>query len=246
MKCHLSGRETPIDKLFVLYYPPTMAHYDWDKSVFAAARASEALRQTRDSLKTFYWRYVAGPKLPVGLTVGVVGVVLGYWWIQSINAEGVDLGFFRKYVVPLMATVFLLSGLARVRAFLRRSKLWKARGRKTVADELQAIEDEMAKLPEDPTAEQGASFLRRRCPDVISELAFEGRYFHADTYLDFVLYPQLRNPRQREELPDKHSLYRDAYYVGELVYDGWRLFHHDTRELVDPRFVGSGGRRGVI
>ena len=26
MKCHLSGRETPIDKLFVIYYPPTMAH----------------------------------------------------------------------------------------------------------------------------------------------------------------------------------------------------------------------------
>ncbi len=246
MKCHLSGRETPIDKLFVIYYPPTMAHYDWDKSVFAAARAGEALRRTRDSLKSFYWHFVAGRKLPVGLTVGVMGVVLGYWWIQSISAEGVDLGFFRKYVAPLMAAVFLLSGLGRVRAFLKRLKLWKTRGRKTVSDDLKAIEDEIANLPEDPTAEQAASFLRRRCPDVISELALEGTYFHADTYLDFVMYPHLKNPRQRDELPDKHSLYRDAYYVGELVYDGWRLFHHDTRDLADPRFVGSGGRRGVI
>ena len=69
-----------------------MAHYDWDKSVYAAARAGEALRQTRDSLRLFYWRFVASRKLPVGLIVGVVGVVLGYWWAQSINAEGVDLG----------------------------------------------------------------------------------------------------------------------------------------------------------
>ena len=246
MKCHFSGRETPTAKLFVLYYPPTMAHYDWDKSVYAAARAGEALRHTRDSLRLFYRRFVASRKLPVGLTVSVVGVVLGYWWVQSINAEGVDLGFFRKYVVPLMAAIFLLSGLSRVRAFLRRHILWKTRGRKTVKDELKVIEKEMAKLPQDPTAEEAASFLRRRCPDVISELALAGTYFHADTYLDFVMYPQLRNPSRREELPDKHSLYRDAYYVGEFVYDGWRLFHQDTRELVDPRFVGSGGRRGVI
>ena len=49
-----------------------------------------------------------------------------------------------------------------------------------------------------------------------------------------------------EELPDKHSLHRDAYSVGDLVYDNWRIFHKDDREVEDPRFVGSGGRRGVI
>lgn len=246
MRCHLSGRETPTDKLFVLYYPPPMVHYDWDKSVYATARAGEALRQTKASLKSFYWRFTVSWKLPIGLTVVLVGMTLGYLWIQSITGQKLDLSFFQKYAMPLMTTVFLLSGFARLRDFLMRYRMWKTLGRQTVNEELHAIEDALAQLPEDPTAEQAASFLRRQCPDVISELAFEGTYFHADTYLDFVMYRHLRNPSKREDLPEKHSLNRDAYYVGEIVYDGWRLFHQDTREVVDPRFVGSGGRRGVI
>ena len=101
-------------------------------------------------------------------------------------------------------------------------------------------------MPEDPTAEQAAVVMRRQCPGVVSELAFDGSYFHAFTYMDFVMFPQLRNPASQEELPDRHSLNRDAYYVGDLVYDHWRLFHKDDRELADPRFIGSGGKRGVI
>ena len=66
------------------------------------------------------------------------------------------------------------------------------------------------------------------------------------TYLDFVMFSELKHPASKEELPDKHSLNRDAYYVGDLVYDNWRIFHKDDREVEDPRFVGSGGRRGVI
>jgi hypothetical protein len=30
------------------------------------------------------------------------------------------------------------------------------------------------------------------------------------------------------------------------VYDGWRMFQRDRRDFSDPRFAGSGGRRGVI
>jgi hypothetical protein len=47
-------------------------------------------------------------------------------------------------------------------------------------------------------------------------------------------------------LPAGHNLNRDAYYVGNIVYDGWRMFQRDRRDFSDPRFAGSGGRRGVI
>jgi hypothetical protein len=111
---------------------------------------------------------------------------------------------------------------------------------------LRAIEAEISKLPQDPLADEAAVVLRRACPDVLSELAFAGTYFRAFTYLDFVMYPQLSHPQRREDLPANHNLNRDAYYVGDIVYDGWRMFSRDRRDFSDPRFAGSGGRRGVI
>ena len=246
MKCCFSQTEVPTDKLFVLYYPPTMVHQKWEKSVYAAARARDALRVTVSQLRAFFKNYVVGKKLPGGLAIGAVGLVIFAHWLQSANVSWDDLGFFRKYVQLLVALVLVLFGSFRLRRFLRRLRAWKLKGRETVRRELQDIEEQIGKMPADPTAEQAAIVMRRECPDVISELAFDGSYFHAFTYMDFVMFPQLKNPGSAQELPDKHSLNRDAYYVGDLVYDNWRLFQKDDRDLVDPRFVGSGGKRGVI
>jgi hypothetical protein len=246
MKCCFSQSEVPTDKLFVLYYPPTMVHQKWEKSVYAAARARDALRVTAMQLRTFFKNYVVGKKLPGGLAVGAVGLVIFAHWLQSASVSWEELGFFRKYVQLLLALGLLSFGSFRLRRFLRRLRAWKLKGRETVGKELQEIEAQIAKMPEDPTAEQAAVVMRRECPDVVSELAFDGSYFHAFTYMDFVMFPRLKNPGSPQELPDKHSLNRDAYYVGDLVYDNWRLFQKDDRDLVDPRFVGSGGKRGVI
>jgi hypothetical protein len=246
MTCCFSGSEVPTDKLFVLYYPPTMVHQKWEKSVYAAARARDALRVTASQLRTFYKNYVVGKKLLTGLAIGAVGLVIFAHWLQSASAFWDELGLFRKYVQLLLALTFVSFGSFRLRRFLRRLRAWRLKARETVGKELQEIEEQIAKMPEDPTAEQAAVVMRRPCPDVVSELAFEGSYFHAFTYMDFVMFPQLKNPGSAQELPDKHSLNRDAYYVGDLVYDNWRLFQKDDRDLVDPRFVGSGGKRGVI
>lgn len=247
MKCCFSGQETPTSKLFLLYYPPTMAHEKWDKSVYAAARAGEALRQTVKRLRTFFWRYVVGPKLVAGIVIGLAGLVLFALWLDMASNAWQDAGFFQRYVQLLFALLLVSFGAFRLRRFLRRFRRWRKEGRNTVAREIEEIEKEITAIrDEDPTAEQAASVMRRRCPEIISQLAFDGTYFHAFTYMDFVLYPQLKHPASREELPGAHSLNRDAYYVGDVVYDHWRLFHKDDRELEDPRFAGSGGRRGVI
>ncbi len=246
MKCCFSQSEVPADKLFVLYYPPTMVHQKWEKSVYAAARARDALRVTASRLRKFFGNYVVGKKLLAGLAIGVAGLVIFAHWLQGASASWDELGFFRKYVQLLVALALVSFGSLRLRRFLLRLRAWRLKGRETVGKELQEIEEQIAKMPEDPSAEEAAAVMRRQCPGVVSELAFDGSYFHAFTYMDFVMFPQLRNPVSQEELPDKHSLNRDAYYVGDLVYDHWRLFHKDDRELVDPRFIGSGGKRGVI
>jgi hypothetical protein len=214
--------------------------------VYASARAREALKQVVHGLKTIYWKGVVGNKLLPGLLAGVVGLVCLGVWALTLARDGTGAGFLRVFLLPFAGLVLLIFARLRVRAFLRRTALWKSEGQSVVAQELSAVEAEIAKMPQDPSAEQAAVVLRRPCPSVVSEIAFDGSYFRAFTYMDFVMYPQLRHPRAEGELPTKHSRNRDAYYVGDLVYDGWRLFQKDQRDLEDPRFAGSGGRRGVI
>ena len=246
MTCCFSGEEVPTEKLFVLYYPPSMAHHGWDQSVYAAAHAKHALAAAVSSLQAFHWRYVVGTRVWLGVALALAGLLLFGVWLAAVVANWPTAGFAMRYVLPSVALMVTAVGLQRVRAFLRRRRRWRAVGRQTVEEELRAIEAEIAKLPDDPLAEQAAAVMRRPCPDVLSELAFEGAYFRAFTYLDFVMYPQLTHPRRREELPAGHNLNRDAYYVGDIVYDGWRMFQRDRRNFSDPRFAGSGGRRGVI
>lgn len=245
MICCFSKQEVPTDKLLLLYYPPSMAHHSWDHSVYACARAREALAEVRRCLRSLYPRYVVGSKFLVGLGVGLAGLLLlgGWAWLLATKESA---GFAVRWLLPLAGAILFLFGWIRFRGFRRRSHLWKNKGKAVAAEELRAIDEAIAAMPDDPTAEQAATVLRRQCPEVLSEITFHGTYFRAFTYLDFVMYPQLRHPAKREELPDKHSLNRDAYYVGDIVYDGWRMFQKGQRELADPRFAGSGGRRGVI
>ncbi len=246
MTCCFSGEEVPTEKLFVLYYPPSMAHYGWDQSVYAAAHAKHALAAAVRNLRSFHGTAVVGKKIWLGVGFAVVGLLLFAAWLVTAVARWPQAGFAERYLLPFLALMVTGFGLQRVRAFLRRRRRWNEVGRRTVEEELSAIEAEIARLPDDPTAEEAAVVLRRPCPDVLSELAFEGVYFRAFTYLDFVMYPQMSHPKRREELPTGHNLNRDAYYVGDIVYDGWRMFQRDRRDFSDPRFVGSGGRRGVI
>jgi hypothetical protein len=246
MTCCFSGEEVPTEKLFVLYYPPSMAHHGWDQSVYAAAHAKHALAAAVGSLRSFHGRYVVGKKVWLGVALAIAGLLLFGVWLVTTVADWPAHGFGMRYVLPFVALLVTAFGFQRVRAFLRRRRRWLTVGRQTVEEELRAIEAEIAKLPDDPLAEQAAAVMRRPCPDVLSELAFEGAYFRAFTYLDFVMYPQLSHPKRREELPSSHNLNRDAYYVGDIVYDGWRMFQRDRRDFSDPRFAGSGGRRGVI
>lgn len=246
MTCCFSGEEVPTEKLFVLYYPPSMAHHGWDQSVYAAAHARHALAAVVSGLRSFHWRYVVSKKFWVGLALAAAGLTLFGVWLATVGSNWASHSFALRYVLPGVALIVTALGFQRVRAFLRRRRRWHETGRQTVEEELRAIEAEIAKLPDDPLAEQAATVMRRPCPEVLSELAFEGAYFRAFTYLDFVMYPQLGHPKRREELPANHNLNRDAYYVGDIVYDGWRMFQRDRRDFSDPRFVGSGGRRGVI
>ena len=246
MKCCFSGQEVPTEKLFVLYYPPSMAHQGWDHSVYAAARARNALAAAVKGLRSFHRQYVVGKTLWTGLAFLAAGLLLfGLWFVIAVT-NWPAAGFPLKYLLPLLATALTAVGLLRLRAYWLRQRLWRTSGQSVVDEELRAIEAEIAKLPEDPLADQAAVVLRRPCPDVLSELAFAGTYFRAFTYLDFVMYPQLSHPQRREDLPNSHNLNRDAYYVGDVVYDGWRMFQRDRRDFSDPRFAGSGGRRGVI
>ena len=246
MKCCFSGRETPAEKLFILYYPPAMVHQKWEKSVYAAGRAGETLRETTDRLRGFLGRYVVGRKLIPALVLGVAGLVLFAVWVEMAGTSWGQAGFLRRWGLLFFALIFLSFASFRLRRFWRRARRWRETVRDTVRAELEEIEKQIEQIPDDPTAEEAADVMRRRCPEVLSQIAFDGTYFHAFTYLDFVMFSELKHPANQEELPDKHSLNRDAYYVGDLVYDNWRIFHKDDREVEDPRFVGSGGRRGVI
>ena len=246
MNCCFSGKDIPTDKLLILYYPPSHVHYDWDKSVYAAARAGEALKSLTESLRSFRKRFVMGSKPLTGFLLAAVGLLLLVHWVLSVVMNWSESGFFFRYIEPLAAAIFLLFARFRIGALMRRRRRWNEEGRQTVDDELAQIREAISGLPDDPSAKEAAVVMRRKCPDVISELAFDGSYFRAFTYMDFLFFPQLKHPKAKQELPDKHSLNRDAYYVGNTVYDGWRLFHKDQPELIDPRFAGGGGRRGVI
>lgn len=246
MNCSFSGQKVPTDKLFVLYYPPSMAHHNWTKSVYAAARAREAVDATLDELRNFHKRYVLGKTLPWHMGLGALGLALvGYWvWVLATSWE--TAGFLSAFVAPFVGIVLLLFARFRYKDYVARRDLWSESAEALVASELEAIEALRKDLNKDPTAEEAAPLLRRECPEELSEIAFQGAHFRAFTWLDFVLFPKLKNPTSKEELPSGHSLNRDAYYVGEVVFDSWRTFHRDRRNIIDPRFVGSGGRRGVV
>jgi hypothetical protein len=246
MTCSFSGQEVPTDKLFVLYYPPSMAHQNWTKSVYAAARAREASNAVQDELENFYARYVTRPHLALHMAIGALGLALIGWWLYVLATSWQSASFLTAFVFPFAGAVLLVFARAKYKAYSERKRLWKDGGKAAVESELKEMRALAAKLPADPTAEEAAPILRREAPETLSEIAFQGQHFRAFTYLDFVLFPRLKSPMDKGELPEKHSLNRDAYYVGEIVYDSWRTFHRDRREVVDPRFVGSGGRRGVI
>jgi hypothetical protein len=223
-----------------------MAHQNWTKSVYAAARAREAANAALDELKNFYPRYVTRPNLALHLGIGALGLVLIGIWLWVLATSWQSASFLTAFVFPFAGAVLLVFARAKYQAFRERKRLWDESGKAAVESELNEMRSLAAKLPADPTAEEAAPVLRREAPESLSEIAFQGQHFRAFTYLDFVLFPRLKSPVDKGELPEKHSLNRDAYYVGEIVYDSWRTFHRDRRDLVDPRFVGSGGRRGVI
>ena len=246
MNCSFSGLPVPTDKLFVLYYPPAAAHETWDRSFFAAARAREALAAIVDELEHFFRRYVITGKLAAGIAACLLGIALGAYWGISAWSDWDAMGSASRYGLPLLALASLLFGRSRVRAFLHRWKVWRDECRETVDNELAAMRRVMEGIPTDPDAEEAAAIMRRECPDMVSAIAFYGTNFNAFTYMDFILSPKLKHPSERKDLPAQHSPYRDAYYVGDVVYDNWRMFNQDHRTLADPRFVGSRGRRGVI
>ncbi len=246
MICSYSGRPVPTEKLFVLYYPPGATHETWDKSVFAAARAREALKAAVEELESFHSRYVVSGKFIPGLLAAVAGLaILGFWTFRVFGSDG-ETGVLIRYFLPFVGVILLAFGRFRLKAFLNRLNAWTTSGKQTVKAELEAIKARLKELPDDPDAEQASDLMRRECPEVVSAIAFQGANFRAFTYLDFVLFPKLKHPSKKEELPGDHSMYRDAYYVGDVVYDGWRVFQKDRRGIDDPRFAGSAGKRGVI
>ena len=246
MVCSFSGKPIPTDKLFVLYYPPAAAHEKWNKSFLAAARAREALSTTCEHLQCFFLRYVVTSKIVPGALAASAGLALLAAWVLPALSGWSEMGFASRYLLPLPGLALILFGKGRLGAFLERWRIWRQGCRHQVATEYAAIREIMDGLPDDPDAEEAAVVMRRECPDALSAIAFQGNNFKAFTYMDFVLSPKLRHPGHRAELPPMHSLFRDAYYVGEVVYDNWRMFHKDRRTVADPRFVGSEGRRGVI
>lgn len=246
MNCSFSGQPVPTEKLFILYYPPAAAHETFDKSSFAAARAREALAAIRESLESFFPRFVVTRSIVPGIVALLAGVAAAAAWGAWAVGSWSDAGFAARYLPPLLALILIQIARSRLRAFRYRLRVWRDSCESAVQTELAEIREAIDGLPDDPDAEEAAVIMRRECPGVISDLAFFGRNFRAFTYMDFVLSPRLRHPADEAELPKRHSRYRDAYYVGEVVYDNWRMFHKDRRWPADPRFVGSGGRRGVI
>lgn len=246
MTCSYSGRSVPKEKLFILYYPPSAAHETWDKSAFAAARAREALQAAVAALESFHSRYVISGKFYPGVSAALAGVAMLGFWAFRLFTFGSETGVLVRYCLPFGGLILLGFGRFRIKAFLERLRAWKTLGKETVKTELAAIHASLLELPDDPDAEEASHLMRRECPAVISEIVFQGANYRAFTYLDFVLFPKLKHPTRKEDLPDQHSFYRDAYYVGDIVYNGWRVFLKDRRGIEDPRFVGSGGKRGVI
>ena len=246
MNCSFSGRPVPTEKLFILYYPPAAAHETLEKSFYAAARAREALAALLGSLESFFMRFVVTRSVVPGILALVAALAILATWGVSVYRGWSDVGFAMRYLPPLAALVLIQMARSRLGAFRYRLGVWRSACKQAVANELEAIGGIMADLPPDPDADEAAAIMRRECPAVMSEVAFHGNNFRAFTYMDFVLSPNLRHPDDEAELPQMHSRYRDAYYVGEVVYDNWRMFHKDRRTPADPRFVGSGGRRGVI
>lgn len=246
MTCSFTGQEIPTDKLFVLYYPPSMVHLNWSHSVYAAARAREALKAVSDELQGFRARYVVGPSFYLHMGIGVVGLGLLAYSGFTLATRASEAGFLSLFVAPFVGLILTLYGRFRYRAYAARKALWNESGKAAAEKELQEIQAAIQNMDGDPTAETAAPIMRRECPEVFSAIAFQGANFRAFTYLDFVLFRQLKNPTQKEDLPEQHSLNRDAYYVGDTVYDSWRTFQRNHTETEDPRFVGSGGKRGVL
>ena len=159
-----SGREIPAEKLFVLYYPPTMSHQKWDKSVYAATRAKEALDEAVRLLKSFHSRYVLGPGLALHLAIGVAGLaLLGYWaWVVATGWNEAE--FVSAFLAPFAGLVLALYGRFRLKRFLARRRLWSESGAAAVATELKEMEKAIAELPDDPDAEEAAPAMRpARC-----------------------------------------------------------------------------------
>jgi hypothetical protein len=89
MTCCFSGEEVPTEKLFVLYYPPSMAHHGWDQSVYAAAHAKHVLAAAVDGLQTFHGRYVIGKNLWLGVAIAVAGLALFAIWLAASVPDSV-------------------------------------------------------------------------------------------------------------------------------------------------------------
>ncbi len=246
MNSSFSGQPVPVDKRFVLCYAPAAAHEAWDRSYYAVARAAEAVATIRDDLESFFWRFVVTPRVVPGVLALVAALaILGWWAVVSVG-RWAESGWAMRYLPPLAGVVLLGIASSRLGRFRQRLSIWSGTCKAVVGEELAVVRKLLDDLPADPDAEEAADLVRRECPSPISEIAFFGQNFKAFTYMDFVLSPKLRHPSEQSELPQQHSLYRDAYYVGDVVYDNWRMFHKDRRTHSDPRFVGSGGRRGVI
>jgi hypothetical protein len=128
MKCSFSGEEVPTEKLFVLYYPPSMAHQGWDQSVYAAARAKNALQAAIDGLKSFHGRNVVGKKLVLNILVLAAGLALFGVWFAFGVANWATAGFGLKYLLPLVGLALTGYGFLQLRAFMRRRALWQKSG----------------------------------------------------------------------------------------------------------------------
>ena len=134
MTCCFSGEEVPTEKLFVLYYPPSMAHHGWDQSVYAAAHAKHALAAAIETLRDFHSRYVVGKKLWGGVALAVAGLLLFVVWLATAVANWPQAGFAQKYLLPFAALMVTALGFQRLRAFLRRRRLWQTSGRSACTD----------------------------------------------------------------------------------------------------------------
>ena len=108
MHCSFSGQPVPTEKLFILYYPPAAAHETLDKSSFAAARAREALAAIRETLETFFPRFVVTRSVVPGIVTLVVGVAAAAAWGAWVVGGWGEAGFAARYLPPFAAIVLIL------------------------------------------------------------------------------------------------------------------------------------------